>query len=285
MSLIHQALKKVQTIEKAEALPVYSEGLKGRLSFNLPAIRVRAILLILSLLILVFAVWWAMFFKKPRPDLISTEQTNRRQIRSGESLLPDANSSSAVTAEQPALTAGSDDSFLAAIESAKTKNLKGVELYKQGRFFLANAEFLSSIEIFPEYAEAYNNIGLTYKQMGDMKSAEENYQKAIQYKPGYPEAMNNYGILLEAKGNSNAAREYFKKAILIAPDYPDPYFNMAVSLENSKKIEDAVIYYEGFLSHAEKVLRQDHDKIFLKDVRERVLYLKVNNLAVEKDRE
>jgi len=281
MSLIHQALKKVQTIEKAEDIPIYSERLKRRLSFNLPVIRVRAILFILSLLILVFAVWWAMIFKKPQPVLISTEQTNRRQIRSGESLLPDANSSSAVTAEKPALTAGSDDSFNAALESAKTNNLKGVELYKQGRFFLAKAEFLSSIEMFPEYAEAYNNMGLTYKQMGDMKSAEENYKKAIQYKPGYPEAMNNYGILLEAKGNNNAAREYFKKAILIAPEYPDPYLNMAVSLENSKKFKDAVIYYEGFLAHAEKVLRQDHDKIFLRDVRERVLYLKVNNLAVE----
>lgn len=285
MSLIHQALKKVQTIEKTEALPVYSEGVKGRIYFDLPAIRVRTILLTLSLIVLVSAVWWAMVSKKPQPDLESTGQTNLRQIQSVESLLHDAKGSGAITEAEPALSAGSEDSFQTALKAAQTKNIKGVELYKQGRFFLAKAEFLSSIGIFPEYAEAYNNIGLTYKQIGDMKSAEENYKKALKYKPDYPEAMNNYGILLEAKGNSNAAREYFKKAVLISPDYPDPYFNMAVSLENSKKIEDAIIYYEGFLSHAEKAIRQAHDKILLRDIRERVLYLKVNKFAVEKNRQ
>ena len=272
MSLIHQALKKVQTIEKTEALPVYSEGVKGLISFDLPAIRVRTILLTLSLIILVSAVLWVMVFKKPQPDLESTGQTNLRQIQSGESLLPDAKGSSAVPAAEPALSA------------AKTKNINGVELYKQGSFFLAKKEFLSSIEIFPEYAEAYNNIGLTYKQLGDINSAEDSYKKALQYKPGYPEAMNNYGILLETKGNSNAAREYFKKAVLIAPDYPDPYLNMAVSLENSKRIEDAIIYYEGFLSHAEQALRQAQDEILLRDVRERLLYLKANSFAVGKNR-
>ena len=285
MSLIHQALKKVQTIEKTEALPVYGEGVKGRIYFNLPAIRVRTILLPLSLLILVFAVWWAMVFKKPQPDLESTGQTSIRPVQSGESPLPDAKGSSAVPAAEPALSAASEDSFQTALKAAKAKNIKGVELYKQGRFFLAKMEFLSSIEIFPEYAEAYNNIGLTYKQLGDIKNAEDSYKKALQYKPGYPEAMNNYGILLETKGNSNAAREYFKKAVLIAPDYPDPYLNMAVSLENSKRIEDAIIYYEGFLSHAEQALWQVQGEILLRDVRERVLYLKANNFAVEKNRQ
>src|SRR3989338_7514891 len=206
MSLIHQALNKIQTIEKTEALPVYSEGAKGHIYFNLPAARVRTILLALSLLILVFAVWWAMVFKKPQPDLESMGQANLRQIQSGASF-PDVKGvkgSGVIAAAEPALKA------------AKTKNINGVELYKQGRFFLAKMEFLSSIEIFPEYAEAYNNIGLTYKQLGDIKNAEDSYKKALQYKPGYPEAMNNYGILLETKGNSNAAREYFKKAVLIA---------------------------------------------------------------------
>lgn len=282
MSLIHQALKKVQTIEKTEALPVYSEGVKGRIYFALPAIKVRTILLPLSLLILVSVVWWVMVFRKPQPDLKSTGQTTPRQIQSVESLLSDAKGSGAVATVKPALSEGPDGSLL---KAAKTKNMKGMEFYRQGRFLLAKAEFLSSIEIFPEYAEAYNNIGLTYKQMGDMKGAEENYKKALKYKPDYPEAMNNYGILLEANGNSNTAREYFKKAVLIAPDYPDPYLNMAVSLENSKKIEDAIIYYEGFLSHAEKALIQAYDKILLRDIRERVIYLKVNNFAVEKNRQ
>lgn len=288
MSLIHQALKKIQTTEKTEALPVYSEGMKGHIYFNLPAARVRTILLALSSLILVFAVWWAigrigfstqhqMVFKKPQPDLESMERANSPDVKG-------AKGSGVIAAAEPAVSVGREDGFQIALKAAKIRNINGVELYKQGRFFLAKNEFLSSIEIFPEYAEAYNNLGLTYKQLGDMKGAEGSYKNALQYKPGYPEAMNNYGILLETKGNSNAAREYFKKAVLIAPDYPDPYLNMAVSLENSKRIEDAIIYYEGFLSYAEQALRQTQDEIFLRDVRERVLYLKANSFAVGKNR-
>ena len=295
MSLIHQALKKVQTIEKTEALPVYSEWAKGHAYFNLPAARVKTILLALSSLILVFTVWWAidrigfstqhqMVFKKPQPDLESMGQANLRQIQSVASF-PDVKGSGVIAAAEPALSVGREDGFQTALKAAKIRNINGVELYKHGSFFLAKNEFLSSIEIFPEYAEAYNNLGLTYKQLGDMKGAEVNYKKALQYKPGYPEAMNNYGILLETKGNSNAAREYFKKAVLIAPDYPDPYLNMAVSLENGKRIEDAIIYYEGFLSHAEQALRQAQDEILLRDVRERVLYLKANSFAVGKNRQ
>lgn len=301
MSLIHQALKKIHAAEKTEALnsPAFGapslikEGAGGSY-FNLPAVRVRTILLALSSLILVFAVWWVigrigfstqhqMVFKKPQPDLESMGQAKLRQIQSGASF-PDVKGSGVIAAAEPALSVGSEDGFQTALKAAKTKNINGVELYKHGSFFLAKNEFLSSIEIFPEYAEAYNNLGLTYKQLGDMKSAEVNYKKALQYKPGYPEAMNNYGILLETKGNSNVAREYFKKAVLIAPDYPDPYLNMAVSLENGKRIEDAIIYYEGFLSHAEQALRQAQDEILLRDVRERVLYLKANSFAVGKNR-
>lgn len=286
MSLIHQALKKVQITEKTEAMPVYSEGAKGGIYFNLPAARVRTILLAISLTILIFAGWWVIgrigfsnqhqiVFKKPQPDFESMERTVSPDVKG-------AKGSGVFAAAQPAISWKREANFQTAIEAAKIRNINGVELYKQGSFSLAKMEFLSSIEIFSEYAEAYNNLGLTYKQLGDMKGAEDSYKKALQYKPSYPEAMNNYGILLEAKGNANAAREYFKKAVFIAPDYPDPYLNMAVSLENGKRIEDAIIYYEGFLSYAKQAPRQAQDELLLRDVRERVLYLKANSIAVGK---
>ncbi len=268
MSLIHQALKKIQITEKTEAMPVYSEGAKGGIYFNLPAARVRTVLIVFSSLTALFAGWLAIGrfgFLIPHQTVSLTPHS---VIKSSDKI---------ALSEQ-----GRENSFQTAPEAAKARNMSGIELYKQGSFSLAKMEFLSSIEIFSEYAEAYNNLGLTYKQLGDMKGAEDSYKKALQYKPSYPEAMNNYGILLEAKGNANAAREYFKKAVFIASDYPDPYLNMAVSLENGKRIEDAIIYYEGFLSYAKQAPRQAQDELLLRDVRERVLYLKANSIAVGK---
>lgn len=278
MSLIHQALKKAQTAQETDALPVYGEEAKGRVYFNLPAARPRIVLIVFSLLIALFAGWWAIGrfgFLIPHQTISVTPLANVPvAIKSSDKLVPEGFNRGIASSEQ-----NRENSFQTAPEAARAKNMSGIELYKQGSFSLAKTEFLSSIEIFPKYAEPYNNLGLTYKQLGNIKGAEDSYKKALQYKPDYPEAMNNYGVLLEAMGNSNAAREYFKKAVLIKPDYPDPYLNMAISLEKDKRFEQAISYYEGFLSR----MKQGDDSL-IKNVRERLIYLNANKFAVGKNR-
>jgi len=89
--------------------------------------------------------------------------------------------------------------------------------------------------------------------------------------------MNNYGVLLDGMGNHGLAQEYFKKAIMLVPDYPDPCLNMAISLEKERRFDEAVDYYERFLSHA-----RQREGPLLKDIRERVLYLNTSGLTVQK---
>ena len=262
MSLIHQALKKVQTSKEGNAVPLYQEpALRGQGSGS----RSRKIFLLISIFCLLFAViaGWR----------IIVRQTNTAGIKNV--VLTKSYANTAVLIPDDSKGKGqainSDGSrLLTALEEAKNRNLNGMDLYRQGKFSLAKDGFLSSIKIFPEHAEAYNNLGLTYKQLGDMKGAADSYKKALHYRSDYPEAMNNYGVLLEAKGDSKTAKEYFKKAILTKPDYPEPYLNMAVSLEKGKRFEEAITYYEGFLSQS-----KSEDNPLTKEVRERILYLRL----------
>jgi len=266
MSLIHQALKKVQTNKEDNAVPLYQEPtLRGQGSGS----RSRKIFLLISIFCLLFAViaGWR----------IIVWQTNTAGIKNNGNAVALTKSYTNTAVLTPDDSKGKGQAInsdgnrlLTAWEEAKNKNLHGMDLYKQGKFSLAKGEFLSSIKIFPEYAEAYNNLGLTYKQLGDMKGAADSYKKALHYRSEYPEAMNNYGVLLEAKGDSKTAKEYFKKAILAKPDYPEPYLNMAVSLEKGKRFEEAITYYEGFLSQ-----RKSEDNPLTKEVRERILYLRL----------
>jgi Tfp pilus assembly protein PilF len=266
MSLIHQALKKVQTNQGDNALPLYQEpALRGQGSGS----RSRKIFLLISLFCLLFAViaGWTIIMR----------QTNNVGVKDNSNDVTltknHVNTAVLITIDSKAKDQeiNSDGNrLLTAWEEAKNRNLHGIDLYKQGKFSLAKGEFLSSIKIFPEYAEAYNNLGLTYKQLGDMKGAADSYKKALHYRSDYPEALNNYGVLLEAKGDSKTAKEYFKKAILTKPDYPEPYLNMAVSLEKGKRFEEAITYYEGFLSQ-----RKSEDNPLTKEVRERILYLRL----------
>ncbi|MBI3753896.1 MAG: tetratricopeptide repeat protein [Deltaproteobacteria bacterium] len=273
MSLIHQALKKAQIPQDTDVLAADSEQGKGHIYFHIPAARARFIFIVF-LFIAFFAGWWiadriGLFApQKQQPRLKSPEQAAPVQrIDAAASV-----KNSGMTALNQTAPAGGErgNRFEAELEAARTQNLKGIELYQHGKISLALNEFLASIKTFPEYAEAYNNLGLTYKQLGDMKRAEDSYNKALRYKSDYPEAMNNYGVFLEAKGNSKAAQEYFKKAILTKPDYPDPYLNMAISLEKDRRFNEAITYYEGFLSHSTQ-----GDDLLGKGVSERILYLRL----------
>lgn len=262
MSLIHQALKKVQANKEGNAVLLYQEqAARGQGSGGSS----RKILILIAIFCLLFAIiagWW-----------IIVRQTNTTGIKNV--ALTKSYSNTAVFTPDDSNGKGREvnsdgNRMLTVLEEARNRNLNGMELYKQGKFSLAKHDFLSSIKIFPEYAEAYNNLGLTYKQLGDMKNAADSYKKALRYKSDYPEALNNYGVLLEAKGDSKTAKEYFKKAILAKPDYPEPYLNMAVSLEKGKKIEEAIAYYEGFLSQS-----KSEDNQLTREVRERILYLRL----------
>ncbi|WP_347822102.1 tetratricopeptide repeat protein [uncultured Planktomarina sp.] len=43
----------------------------------------------------------------------------------------------------------------------------------------------------PDYAEAYNNMGIALKDQGKLEEAIEAYNKALAIKPDYAEASHN----------------------------------------------------------------------------------------------
>jgi len=51
--------------------------------------------------------------------------------------------------------------------------------------------FARAIAIFPGYAEAHNNLGLTLKEMGDLAGAAEQFQQALRISPDYEAAAQN----------------------------------------------------------------------------------------------
>ena len=61
----------------------------------------------------------------------------------------------------------------------------------------------------PSYAEAYNNLGNTLKELGEFENAEVNYKQAISLKPNYLEACNNLGNFYREGGDYKKAINYF----------------------------------------------------------------------------
>ncbi len=69
-----------------------------------------------------------------------------------------------------------------------------------------------SLAIKPDYAEAYNNMGIALQEQGKLEEAIEAYNKALAIKPDYAEAYNNMGIALQEQGKLEEAIEAYNKA-------------------------------------------------------------------------
>ena len=50
-----------------------------------------------------------------------------------------------------------------------------------------------SVQLDPQDAEAYYNLGVILRELGKLEEAEKSYRKAILLKPDYAEAHSNLG--------------------------------------------------------------------------------------------
>ena len=63
-----------------------------------------------------------------------------------------------------------------------------------------------------QYAAAYNNRGIAYRNLGQEERAIEDYDEAIRLDPEYALAYNNRGVAYQAIGKSIEAERDFARA-------------------------------------------------------------------------
>ncbi len=93
---------------------------------------------------------------------------------------------------------------------------------KIGMIFLQNnliedaiIHFKMAIKNDSKYLEAYNNLGLTYIQIGDAKKASQIYASAVQKGTNFTDLHNNYGLALIQEKRYNEALTSIQKALKI----------------------------------------------------------------------
>jgi len=92
--------------------------------------------------------------------------------------------------------------------------------------------YLRAIELAPDYADAYINLGIAYGKLDLNTKAIESYEKAIELKPDYAYVYNNLGTAYGKLDLNTKAIESYEKAIELDPDYAIAYFNLGITYYN-----------------------------------------------------
>ena len=116
--------------------------------------------------------------------------------------------------------------------------IEGLQLQKVGELHRAAAAFRRAVYVKPDYAEAYNDLGVVLESLGDPDGAEEAYKTALQFKPDFGSAHSNLALLYEESNRLKQAAVHWGARIRLGPS-KDPW--VAVAREKLTKYQLPVL--------------------------------------------
>ena len=101
-----------------------------------------------------------------------------------------------------------------------------------------------AIELIPQDASLYNNLGVAQKELGMLKNAEINFRKAIYINKNYPEGYFNLANVLNILNRKHEAYTFYLETIRLNPNYFEAIINMGVTLLEIKEYSKSVAYFK-----------------------------------------
>ncbi len=107
--------------------------------------------------------------------------------------------------------------------------------------------YRTMLENQPDLGEAWNNLGVAYRETGNQDEALSCFQKAVEFAPDMAEAWNNLGVAQDEFNMTEKAPESYRKAIALRPDYTSAHFNLGISLQKLRRFKEAEKHYHKVL--------------------------------------
>jgi tetratricopeptide (TPR) repeat protein len=128
--------------------------------------------------------------------------------------------------------------------------LYGICLRETDRPEAALEVFSTIIDMAPQHAGAYNEIGITCARLNEQKLSLESFRQAVLFAPDRADYRNNLGFSLLLKGELLEAEAMFRSALAISPRYEPANFNLALTLGLMHRDEEAMTFLQGYFSPA-----------------------------------
>lgn len=119
-----------------------------------------------------------------------------------------------------------------------------LELYDKA---VENGE--KAVELAPDSCECLTNLGVAYRQNGELDKAMETYKKALEIEPDYANLNSSIGTLYIVMDQPQEAIICFKKAIESDASLAVTYGNLALAYALAGDFENADAQMENAIRH------------------------------------
>ena len=100
--------------------------------------------------------------------------------------------------------------------------------------------YQKAIALYPEYAEALLQLGLTYASLNRYPEATQAFKEVVRLQPQSAMALGNLGAAYMKLGRFPEARDAFQKAVRLHPDDPENHYRLGLALGKMKRDREAL---------------------------------------------
>ena len=115
------------------------------------------------------------------------------------------------------------------------------------QFDLSLAEYQRALVIDPEFAEAYNGLGVAYLNLGQTDKAISSFERALKLSPGLLHARINLGLAYFDRGQFDDAIRENERVLSANPNIAVVHFNLALAYHNKSEFARAIPHYQEAL--------------------------------------
>lgn len=131
---------------------------------------------------------------------------------------------------------GIQELFVAAVQAEESgEKQRAIGLYEE------------MLQLDPDYAPGYINLGTIYFHLRQFVRAEELYRRATEKDPGYVLAYFDLGNVLDELERPDESIAAYLKAVELAPRYADAHYNLALAFERKGECRAALRHWQAYV--------------------------------------
>ncbi|NLH38728.1 MAG: tetratricopeptide repeat protein [Elusimicrobia bacterium] len=117
---------------------------------------------------------------------------------------------------------------------------RGIAYFNNVEYDLAARDFEAAIDINPDEAVSYYNLGIIAKQRNNFDRAVDYFKKVIELDVNNNNAYYELGLVMNEIKNYESALDYFSKAISYGRKTADVFYNRAISFVALNRLDEAL---------------------------------------------